>query len=375
MVPKKAHENTWLVHLLAWMIILGMPLFVTRPDMPMFSTVQYTHFTVMALSFMIIFYINYLYLISKFLLKKKVGLFILVNLGLILCMIFVVRTISFYLLPAPDIKFDRFRDNEVFRRMRFFNGVRFYFSNTILYLLVVSISVAIKAAGEWFKSESLRKEAEKNRSEAELQSLKSQLNPHFLFNTLNNIYSLIQIDQEKAQDAVHDLSRTLHYVLYESTSPTVPVKSEINFLNEYIALMRIRLPRQAEVSVSMPADDDPVMARDIAPMMFISLVENAFKHGVSGDRPSFINIDIHGLSGDGAEHDTSGGSGSGAGHSEHIVCDIRNSNFPKTDSDRSGSGIGIGNLIRMLAIQYPGRHTLEYGPKGDEYEARLDITL
>ena len=121
--------------------------------------------------------------------------------------------------------------------------------------------------------------------EAELQNLKSQLNPHFLFNTLNNIYSLIAFSPEKAQEAVHDLSRLLRYVLYESSQPFVSLEKDFDFLRNYVELMRIRLPKHVELKTNIVASSPGTL---IAPLLFISLVENAFKHGVSNNKPSFI---------------------------------------------------------------------------------------
>ena len=119
----------------------------------------------------------------------------------------------------------------------------FFLRNAMRYRLVVGVSVAIRMTRQWYRAENIRKDLERSRSEAELQNLKSQLNPHFLFNTLNNIYSLIQFDPDRAQQTVHDLSRLLRYVLYDSSRPTVPLKAEMDFLGNYIELMRIRLPR------------------------------------------------------------------------------------------------------------------------------------
>ena len=233
------------------------------------------------------------------------------------------------------------------------DSVRFFAGNAALYLLVVGAGVAIRMTGGWYKAEAARQELEHSRTQAELQNLKSQLNPHFLFNTLNNIYSLIQIDADRAQQAVHDLSRMLRYVLYESSCPTVPLAAEVEFLRDYIELMRIRLPRHVEVGVSLPEEPSPT---PVAPLLFISLIENAFKHGTSNDRPSFIRIDIHERGGE-------------------LVCRIRNSCFPKTASDRSGSGIGLKNLSKRLEMIYPQRHTFEYGERGGTYTALLRIKL
>ena len=228
----------------------------------------------------------------------------------------------------------------------------FFLRNAMLYLLVVGVSVAIRMTGQWYRAENIRKDLERSRSEAELQNLKSQLNPHFLFNTLNNIYSLIQLDPRPGPETVHDLSRLLRYVLYDSSRPTVPLKAEMDFLGNYIELMRIRLPRQCGSMFRCPKIRRIPSWRRCSS----SLVENAFKHGVSNDRPSFIDIDIREEEG-------------------VLACRIENSFFPKSEADRSGSGIGLANLCRRLEMIYPGRYEMKYGQHGDTYETLLRINL
>ena len=188
----------------------------------------------------------------------------------------------------------------------------------------------------------------------EFEMLASQINPHFLFNTLNNIYSLIAFSPEKAQEAVHDLSRLLRYVLYESSQPFVPLEKDFDFLRNYVELMRIRLPKHVELKTNIVASSPGTL---IAPLLFISLVENAFKHGVSNNKPSFIHLDIHQ---EGAE----------------VVCTIVNSYFPKSpDQDKSGSGIGLVNLEKRLGLLYSGHFSFQCGREGDNYSSYLSITI
>ena len=192
----------------------------------------------------------------------------------------------------------------------------------------------------------MRNELEKNMVEAELNNLKSQLNPHFLFNTLNNIYSLIAFSPDRAQKAVHDLSRLLRYVLYESSQPAVSLGKEENFIRNYVELMRIRLPEHVEVKTDISIER-PEAA--IAPLLFISLIENAFKHGVSNSKPSFIHIKIQ-------------------QEENKVICSIKNSYFPKEEGrDKSGSGIGLQNLQRRLDLLYPGTHIFSTEQVGDTY--------
>jgi hypothetical protein len=232
--------------------------------------------------------------------------------------------------------------------------VGFFLVNAVIYSLVAGLSVAIKMTDGWYRVAAIQRELEKERAEAELQNLKSQLNPHFLFNTLNNIYSLIAFSPEKAQEAVHDLSRLLRYVLYESSQPFVPLEKDFDFLRNYVELMRIRLPKHVELKTNIVASSPGTL---IAPLLFISLVENAFKHGVSNNKPSFIHLDIHQ---EGAE----------------VVCTIVNSYFPKSpDQDKSGSGIGLVNLEKRLGLLYSGHFSFQCGREGDNYSSYLSITI
>lgn len=336
----------WLVHSMVWAVVFGMPLFVTSPNRPLMSGVEYLRFLLIPLSFMVVFYTNYFRLIERHLFKRRIGRFLIGNLLLIAVVIVVLHLFFRYVIPpGPHVPIDR----------PWQDAVRFFAGNAMLYLLVVGASVAIRMTGGWYRAEAARQQLEHSRTEAELQHLKSQLNPHFLFNTLNNIYSLIQIDTSRAQQAVHDLSRLLRYVLYDSSQTTVPLCDEIAFLRDYIELMRIRLPRHVRVLVSLP---EAPSRTPVAPLLFISLVENAFKHGVSNEKPSYIDIHIQ---------ESSDG---------ELCCMIKNSYFPKSDSDRSGSGIGLQNLTKRLRMLYAGRHTFTYGLTGEtDYEARLTIRL
>lgn len=346
MTATQSKYTGWLVHVTVWAVIFGMPLFVTGPNRPLMTGSQYARFLLVPLSFMVVFYTNYFLLIDRYLTTRRFGHFAGYNLLLIGIVMLLVHLLFRHVLP-PDM-----HRPPIERPWQ--DTVRFFTGNLMLYLLVVGVGVAIRMTSGWYRAEAARKELEHSRTQAELQNLKSQLNPHFLFNTLNNIYSLIQLDTERAQQAVHDLSRMLRYVLYDSCRPTVPLSAEIGFLRDYIELMRIRQPRHVRVFVSLP--DEPSQT-PVAPLLFISLVENAFKHGVDNEKPSYVAIDIHEIDG-------------------QLICRIKNSSFPKSgDSDRSGSGIGLSNLSKRLEMIYPDRYTFEYGGQGDTYTALLCIKL
>ena len=346
MSPKKSpHLSIW-THLTAWGVVILTPLFVMSGE-PLMTMPEFLRFLVVPLSFMIVFYTNFYLLINRYLFSRRLGSFLLCNLLLIAAvMVLVHLALRYGLPPGPERHrppMDRPWQDAMF----------FFLRNAMLYMLVVGVSVAIRMTGQWYRAERARRELERSRTEAELQNLKSQLNPHFLFNTLNNIYSLIRLNPEQAQQTVHDLSRLLRYVLYDSSHPTVPLKDELTFIGNYIDLMRIRLPRHVQCNVSLPSEGSQT---PVAPLLFISLVENAFKHGVSNDYPSHIDIDIREEGGE-------------------LICRIENSYFPKSSADRSGSGIGLQNLRKRLEMIYPGRYTLEYGQVGTDYRTLLKIKL
>ena len=335
-----------LIHIVAWGILIGLPFFFTGRETQEITVESYIRSIIVPLSFMVVFYINYFFLVKHYLFSKHAWKFFLSNVILIATAMVLVHLLM-HLLPPPE--FHRMRPEKEWQEV-----IGFFFVNALLYGLVAGLSVAIKMTNGWYAVESARRELEKSRAEAELQNLKSQLNPHFLFNTLNNIYSLIAFSPERAQEAVHDLSRLLRYVLYESSQQLVGLEKELDFIRNYVELMRIRLPENVELKTEISAVRPDA---EIAPLLFISLIENAFKHGVSNNKPSYIHLDIH-QTGD------------------LVVCYLRNSYFPKdAEQDKSGSGIGISNLRKRLALLYPNRHIFSCGIDGDSYYSMLELQL
>lgn len=335
-----------LIHIAAWGILFGLPFFFTGREAETVTLHSYIRFMIVPLSFMFVFYVNYFLLVDRYLYSRHPGRFFLSNLLLIAIAMASVHFLM-HLLPPPDHLHPP-------REREWQEIVGFFLGNAMLYLLVAGLSVAIRMTGGWYKVDSMKKELEKSRAEAELQNLKSQLNPHFLFNTLNNIYSLIAFSPERAQEAVHDLSRLLRYVLYESNQPMVRLEKELDFIRNYVELMRIRLPQHIELKTEISTVSPGTL---IAPLLFISLIENAFKHGVSNSKPSFIHLAIH-------------------QEAEKVVCVIRNSYFPKdAEQDKSGSGIGLVNLKKRLALLYPGCYVFQAGREGETYHTFLSLSI
>ncbi|HUI32478.1 MAG TPA: histidine kinase [Dysgonamonadaceae bacterium] len=319
------------IHLSVWIIIFGLPLFLTDRG----QGISWSHFSRSAsvmLAFMIVFYINYLYLIDRLLYKQKTKEFIIINLLLVIGM----ASLMYF---THDFIMSLNLDGRPMRRRRRYSSLPYVFigRNLLSLALVVGLSVAIKMSARWAMVESERKELEKAKTEAELKNLKSQINPHFLLNTLNNIYALIEFNPPKAQTAVEELSKLLRHLLYDNNETFVPLMSEVEFIKNYIELMRIRLSKNITLTTTL--EISPNSATQIAPLIYISLIENAFKHGVSGNKNSFIDIQL--------KENPNG--------IVEFIC--KNSYFPKSDTDKSGSGIGLNQVKRRLELLYPDRHT------------------
>ena len=229
------------------------------------------------------------------------------------------------------------------------------FSGLFVYFLLNCASIAAAIALRHYLrtrqiKQQLNEERHKN-TEAELAWLKNQINPHFLFNTLNNISSLTQIDADAAQDAIAQLSDLLRYAIYKTQQPLVPIEGEVDFMRNYIHLMQLRCNEKTTVKTDFRIADKQA---SIPPLLFISLIENAFKHGVSSSRPSLIDISL-----------------TQEGPTMTFSCS--NTNFPKNDTDRSGSGIGLENTHRRLELLYSDRYTWEQTLEGDIYKIVINI--
>lgn len=221
----------------------------------------------------------------------------------------------------------------------------------LLYSFMIALAVGMRYIIRWYEERKKLEEERSRNAEAELKWLKNQLNPHFLFNTLNNISSLVQIDAVKAQDSIAELSDLLRYALYDSNNPKVRVLDEVAFMGNYIALMSLRCSDKTLVKVSFD-DFDPSLK--ISPLIFISLVENAFKHGTSAHHKAYVNVDM-------------------SMDDDDLVFTCENSIIPKETKDYSGSGVGLENLKRRLELLYPGNYSYESYIEQDRYVAAVRI--
>ncbi|MVM41980.1 sensor histidine kinase [Spirosoma sp. HMF3257] len=220
--------------------------------------------------------------------------------------------------------------------------------------LVLGISTSIAMLLKWQDDANLRTALEQAKTTSELSFLKAQINPHFFFNTLNNIYALTLIDTETAREAIHRLSRMMRYVLYETQSGTTLLSKELSFVSDYIQLMQLRLTDKVSVTLNTPS---PLYDQPIAPMLLLPFVENAFKHGVSALHPSRIHIAIQ-------------------QQQNKLLLDVHNTVFvEKTPSLEAGNGIGLTNTRRRLDLLYPDQYALQINEHTQAGEYHVHLTL
>jgi sensor histidine kinase YesM len=309
---------------------------------------QYLMNCMSPLLMMVVFYVNYKLLTPRYFVAGKHRYFLLINLGMIIIFTIVLH----YWMDCTNIKFPPNPANN--RIHDALDAFLFVVRDVVDFMIFATAATCLKLSQQWIWAEEAIKNAENAKAQAELSNLRNQINPHFLLNTLNNIYALTAFDTPKAQEAIQELSKMLRHILYDYQRPSVPLKDEVEFLQNYINLMRIRLPQSVEISSRFSIANSNI---EIAPMLFISLIENAFKHGVSPTEPSFIHITI--------EADV-----------QQIVCDIQNSNYPKNAEDHSGHGIGLQQVQRRLELSYAKNYTWQRGVSedGKSYYSKIVLT-
>lgn len=222
----------------------------------------------------------------------------------------------------------------------------------------ISISSLLKWSKAWFKiSEKERKirKLEKEKLKVELGVLKAQINPHFLFNSLNNIYSLALDQDQKTPEIVLGLSKCLRYMLYECEEEKVLLKKEIAYLQEYIQLQKLRLEQPTNISFETKGKIDQQV---IAPLLFIPIIENGFKHGIKGDvENAFLNIQIE------VEED-------------QLELLAENNKGKATEVEITPhKGLGLKNIKEQLKLLYPKKHLLEIKETDKSFSLRLKLTL
>lgn len=288
--------------------------------------------------YMVIFLIHNHLIAPRYLLKKRYALYLLSNV-IFVTIVFVI--IDFYQMNIGHVSlYGSFTNHEVYWNILFalfMNGTNGGIK--LLYQSLLDEQQLLR-----LKEENLR---------AEMTSLKYQINPHFFMNTLNNIHALIDIDTEAAKSAVIDLSKMMRYVLYDSEREMISLSADLQFLRNYIELMRIRYTDHVQITIDAPQTLPEKVA--IPPLLLIVFVENAFKHGVSYNHPSYIHISLFYAD-------------------EKMTAIISNSRNPQPTSPTRQGGIGLENVRKRLDLLYgPHGYSLDICQEEERYTVKLVI--
>jgi LytS/YehU family sensor histidine kinase len=230
------------------------------------------------------------------------------------------------------------------------------FSIIIITLVVFGVGIIIAVVQKIQQDQLKVQNSEKEKISSELAFLKAQINPHFFFNILHTIHALTETDTRSAGDSIYTLSHMMRYVLYDTKNDETTLEKEVNFVEDYIKLMQLRLTDQVQIIFDKPNNLRNVK---VVPMLFLPFIENAFKHGISSIHPSYIYIGIKQI-----------------GRTLNI--EVRNSIFiEKAENLEESNGIGLINTQRRLDLIYPGKHQLkvESSQVANEFTVQLNLTL
>jgi sensor histidine kinase YesM len=288
-------------------------------------------------------YFNIFYLIPNYLSNKK---FVVYCILLVLVTIILTPLQVFFLY----IKASQFPDYQI----SLYQSQPWFF---ILTFLVVSLSTIFKIISDWVRHQRERKELQTESMQSELRFLRSQINPHFLFNTLNNLYALTLKKSDDAPEIVLKLSEMMRYMLYECNERRVFLSKEVNYVRNYLDLERLRQGKNMEISFEV---NGTIAQQKIAPLMFIPFLENSFKHGASNHlaEGGFVHIKLN------IEE-----------HNVHLFIENSKPEVPIRHTGKRSGGIGLVNVKRRLNLLYPEQYKLKIEEKPTTYTVNLYLGL
>lgn len=337
-------KSRWQIfwHVFFWVVMISFLIFISQIDEKKINVneilVVFVLFPFINIS---LFYINYLVLLPRFFHKKRYSIY---------AVIIVVTVILF--------GFGKYGIGLIFKQYVLIHsnghaiGFGAYFLGTVFTsLFFLFLSTALKFAIDWFLNERIQRDLENQRLSAELAFLKSQINPHFLFNSLNSIYSLAYQRSATTPEAILKLSEIMRYMLYECNDNKVDLDKELQYLQNYIDLQKIRFSNKAYIDYKV---EGKIQNQQIVPLLLIAFIENAFKHGVANDplTPIRLLIDVD---------------------EEHLHFYIQNKKH--TNNRDASGGIGLNNVKRRLNLLYPDKYNLDIKDETDTYTVELSLVL
>lgn len=345
MQPLFQRHRLTLLHIIFWCIYLSFNLYQISfyqqrrgydwTNAVLFAGVQFLFTFAIA-------YLNYFIMLPRFIRHKNIWKYL------------AEFTVPFIVLVALRIYIQRMMV-EGSPRADYFYSNMFVVQVVAINLFITVFVSMLRFAVDWFELEAKKKAIENERLTAELNFLKAQINPHFLFNTLNNLYYLAFSKSDNTTTVIEKLSQMMRYMIYDSNHPKVPLDKEIEYMKNYISLEQLRLNNQVPIRFKIEGNTEN---KWIAPLIFITFLENAFKHGLNNHTAdAWVNVSIK-LNGN------------------QCTYLVENSKLPPANDTKEGkSGVGLQNVQRRLELSYPGQYTLTVSDNADRYAVQLNITL
>jgi two-component system LytT family sensor kinase len=348
---KNDNKNKILIHSVIWGLFITTSLISISEN---FLSVR-PDFYIQWSTGIFLFYLNYFYLVPELLLHKKYWSFLIVTLSIV-TFFMTIRIVYF----MPDLKeiippkmFDS-ADHELSRPrgLRRRNPYFIKLIPTMYYIFIIASSTIIKTLSEFNNNQQNKLIAEANRTATELNYLRKQTNPHFLFNALNSIYSLAYKKSDLVPDAIVTLSEMMRYMLYETDNKTVFLEKEINYIKNYIELQKLRLNNVENIYINIHGD---TRNKYIEPLLLISFIENAFKYGTDYKGVTYVTIKIT---------------------ITNSILDFWIENKIEDHiKDAEHSGIGLTNIESRLNLLYPNTHQLTITETDNNYSVHLNLIL
>lgn len=288
-------------------------------------------------------YMNYFIFLPRYLKRRRLGQYLL------------EFALPFIALMTVRVHVQRWMvDAYTYKEAYFYSNIYIVQMSATCLFIVIFVAM-LRFLQDWFELEARQKELENEKLSAELSFLKEQINPHFLFNTLNNLYYLAYTKSDNTTEVIAKLSQMMRYMIYESNHPQVELSKEIEYMQNYVSLERLRLTNQVPIRFDVQGE---LSGTKVAPLILITFLENAFKHGVaSNNKNAWVELSLK-IEG------------------KNCVYTVANSKINGVHSDHNGkSGIGLQNVKRRLELTYPDRYTLDVQELPDKYSVQLKLTL
>ncbi|WP_066627128.1 sensor histidine kinase [Labilibacter marinus] len=348
-MQRKINLNLIVLHLLCWLLLFASPLlFLYNFNI---ATLPYKQLAIVDSIILGIFYINYSGLVPLLFFRKRFAVYIIAIISLLGLAWWIV---SYLEVNYPvECYMGLFKRNTLFIVSSKTVNTHSYDNRLAIFLVVslalVAIGTSIRATGRWLNNEKENNLIKKEKLNAELSYLKSQIDPHFFFNTLNNIYSLTQLKSDKAPQTILKLSELMRYNIYEADKKMVRLEDEINYVQNFIDLQRIRLAKSVDIDYYVRG---VIGSKMIEPLIFLPFIENAFKHGIDYANNCSIDIEI-------SIEDT------------EITLLVINNTGSRKEKISKQSGVGLSNIKKRLELLYKNRYDLNINENDESFMVKL----